>query len=357
MGIKLKKLIEEEKPSIRAFQGKIVAIDAPNIIFHLFNFSYRQNGSGQKVMTDRTQRTISHLYGLLYRVQYLYQKKIFPLFCFDGVESELKRRYAVSRERFLSLKAQYRRSLEKENLQKAKQIALGREFFWKNTVEESKQLLKAMGVPVIISPSSAEAQCAELVKKGVAHYSNSFDYDSLLYGCPRMVKNLNKSRRKKLPEKKVYITTPLKVIDLEKNLTKLRLDRFQLVDMAILIGTDFFEGVPGIGAKTAYNLIKRYKNLVGVVSHTNDKYVYRLNREKIQRLRNLFLFPSVILPNKLQWTPPNERRIYDLLLDNHTLSPKRVENAVEKLYNRFHTCIRFFRRQKTMPSLVQTTLF
>lgn len=359
MGIKIKQLIEETKRSIREFEGKIVALDGPNIVFRLFSFTYTRANRWETILTDRTQRAISHLYGLLYRVKYLYQKKILPIVCFDGLESELKGRYRVSYERFCREKEAYHDALEAGKLTKAKQIALGSSFFWKNTLEESKQLLRAMGVPVVISPSSAEAQCAELVKKGVADYSNSHDYDSLLYGCPRIVKNLHKSRKKKVPGQNRYYSTPIKVIALEHNLRKLRIDRFQLIDLALLIGVDYFDGVQGIGAKSAYNLIKKYKNLECVILHEQDNYAFHLNRERIQTLRELFLFPEVICPGKLAWNPPNEAKIYELLLENHTLSPKRVTTNSQKLYREFEACQAHFKKtqKKKISKTVQTSLF
>ncbi|MHA2123076.1 MAG: flap endonuclease-1, partial [Promethearchaeota archaeon] len=92
MGVKLQGIIARKKIDYQELASKIIVIDAPNIIMSLFNFSLKNDdGSNQGLILDRTQRPISHLYGLLYRINFYYSKKIFPLFCFDGKPSELKR--------------------------------------------------------------------------------------------------------------------------------------------------------------------------------------------------------------------------------------------------------------------------
>ena len=94
MGVKLNELVEKHKTDFGSLTGKIIAIDAPNIIMGLLNFVLKeQYNSNDSLILDRTQRPISHLYGLLYRVNFLYSKHIFPLFCFDGKDSELKKKY------------------------------------------------------------------------------------------------------------------------------------------------------------------------------------------------------------------------------------------------------------------------
>jgi len=92
MGVKLQDLVRREPINISKLQGKIITVDAPNIIFSLLNFSYKNKQFDlSNLMTDRTQRAILHLYGLLFRINFYYSKQMFPLFCFDGRDSELKR--------------------------------------------------------------------------------------------------------------------------------------------------------------------------------------------------------------------------------------------------------------------------
>ena len=98
MGIKLKDLVHSEPINASELAGAVIAIDAPNIITSLFSFSHKQMDHS-KFFFDSTQRPISHLYGLLYRVKFYYSKKILPIFCFDGIDSELKRLHTTDRLR------------------------------------------------------------------------------------------------------------------------------------------------------------------------------------------------------------------------------------------------------------------
>ena len=160
MGVKFRDLVTTSAIDFTKLAGKIIAVDAPNIIMSLFNFA-RKNPDGSKagLILDRTQRPISHLYGLLYRTSFFYSKKIFPIYCFDGLDSDLKKLKTKDRlNDFLFTEKLFRSLLPSGNKQNARQIAMSKEYMWPNIVKESKQLLGALGVPCIISPASAESQ-------------------------------------------------------------------------------------------------------------------------------------------------------------------------------------------------------
>lgn len=92
MGVKLQEIIVKKQIAFQDLTGKIIAVDAPNIIMGLFNFARKNpDGTYAGLILDPTQRPISHLYGLLYRINFFYSKNIFPIFCFDGRDSELKK--------------------------------------------------------------------------------------------------------------------------------------------------------------------------------------------------------------------------------------------------------------------------
>ncbi|MFX1268408.1 MAG: flap structure-specific endonuclease, partial [Promethearchaeota archaeon] len=267
MGVKLHNLIIRKKLDFSDLAGTIIAIDAPNIIMSLFNFVRKNSdGSPAGLILDRTQRPISHLYGLLYRINFYYSKKIFPLFCFDGKVSELKK--LITKDQlndYLFTQKWYQSALRSGNNELARKIALSKEYLWQNIIQESKQLLNNLGVPYFDSPASAESQCAQLVRDKIAHYSNSQDFDSLVFGCPHLVQNISKSLRRKVHGKWTYQKIIPYKINLKENLHSLGIDQFQLVDMVILMGCDYFPGVRGIGPKKALNLIKKFHSLEKVI--------------------------------------------------------------------------------------------
>ena len=360
MGVKLQDLIQRKPIHVSVLQGKIVAVDAPNIIFSLLKFSYKNKQySLSNLMTDRTQRAISHLYGLLFRLNFFYAKRIFPIFCFDGRDSELKR--VITKDQladFRVINRWYQEAIDSNNPELARKIALGNEFLWPNIITESKHLLNALGVPYIDSPASAESQCAYLVKAGIAHYAISQDFDTLLFGCPALIQNLSKSLRRKIKGKWIYNKVSTFQIDLESNLKQLRLDRFQLVDLAMLLGTDYNPGVKQIGPKTALELIKTYHDLEGIIASQKNKYNFaQLTSEKIQAIRKIFLIPDVleILP-ELYWDSPNNAKILKLMCKDHTLNPERVQNNIQKLKKNYISCKDYFHKLTFGPKIIQKTL-
>jgi len=360
MGVKLQQLIVRKKIEFSQLSGKIIAVDGPNIIFGLFHFSYKDKiNSYSNLMIDRTQRPISHLYGILYRTNFYYSKNIFPIFCFDGKDSELKR--IITKDQlsdFLFTKKRYQKAMQSGNRDLARNISLGKEFLWPNIISESKQLLGALGVPYIESPASAESQCAQLVKDRVVNYSNSQDYDSLLFGCPKVLQNLSKSLKRKVQGKWTYKKIEPIVINLTDNLKRLQINQFQLVDLAILIGTDYFSGIRNIGPKTAFELMKKHQSLEIVLQKEKGKYDFTwLTPKIIKKVRKIFLIPEVNNSSgNIYWNSPNKTQIINLLCKDHHLNIERVKNNVDKLIKNYDKCRNFFKNNINRTDLIQTTL-
>jgi flap endonuclease-1 len=356
MGVKLQDIITRVSIDYHKLLGTVIAIDAPNIIMGLFNFALKNH---EGLILDRTQRPISHLYGLLYRVNFLYSKKIIPLFCFDGKPSVLKRLITKDQLKdFLFTQKWYTQAMCQGRKEDARVIALSKEYMWQNIIKESKQLLGALGVPYIESPASAESQCAYLVKKGIVTYSNSQDFDSLLFGAPRVVQNVSKSLRRKVQGRWQYTKITPSSINLIKDLQRLEINQFQLVDLALMIRTDYFPGIKGIGPKTALHLIKKYSTIEKVKIHECEKYDFSsLTHPVIQSVRKLFLFPEIIQKfEDFYWNTPDRERIHYLLCEEHFLNEERVMNNLKKLQENFKRCRTFFTSQKTRHKGIQTTL-
>jgi len=358
MGIKLRDLVRNIPIDASELAGSVIAIDAPNIISSLFSFSHK-NSAETQFFLDGTQRPISHLYGLLYRVNFYYSKKILPIFCFDGIDSELKKIRTKDRLKdFLFTERWFKQVLKDGDKNRARGIAMSSEYLWPNIIKESKALLGALGVPYIESPASAESQCAQLVKDGIARYSNSQDYDSLLFGCPRVVRDLSKSLRRKEHGRWTYTKIQPQLIELEPSLKTLNISQFQLVDMGLLIGTDYFPGIKEIGPKNALRLIKLNGTIEKVTAVEKEKYDFsKLSTRIIKEVRKIFLFPEVLheYPS-FQWNLPHEESILSILCKDHRLNEERVNNNVEKTINNYYKTIKYSSSYLNEPRKIQKKL-
>jgi flap endonuclease-1 len=195
--------------------------------------------------------------------------------------------------------------------------------------EDSKRLLDLLGIPWLQAPSEGEAQAAHLAKKGAADYCASQDYDSLLFGAPRFVRNITISGRRKLPSKNVYIEVVPEVVDLEAVLKQCGITYEQLIDVGILIGTDFNpDGIKGLGPKTALKLIREYGTLENAVPHIKNVEF----PVEPQRIREIFLHPEVTDNYLIKWKDPDVEAVVDFICRERDFSEDRVRKALGKMH-------------------------
>jgi flap endonuclease-1 len=161
-------------------------------------------------------------------------------------------------------------------------------------------------------------------RAGQAHAAASQDYDSLLFGSPRLVKNLAISGRRKLPRKDVYVDVQPEEISLDATLSSLGITREQLVDMGLLIGTDFNEGVKGIGPKKALTLIKKHGSLGPALAELG------VDIESKDEVRAIFLKPNVLADVVIAFRDPDADGVRRMLVDEHDFSRDRIDVALEK---------------------------
>ena len=195
-------------------------------------------------------------------------------------------------------------------------------------IEQSMTLLTALGIPHLQAPSEGEAQASYMVKKGDAYAVGSQDFDCLLFGSSLLVRNLTSSGRRKLPNKKAYVKIHPETIQLKPNLKKLGIKQKQLVDIAILVGTDFNDGIRGIGPKKGLNLIKKAGNVENAVATMGDAQAPTF--AEINEIRNLFLKPQVTDEYSLHWSVPDTEAVFKILCDEHHFSQERIEPVLKK---------------------------
>lgn len=322
----MRELVPKVVVKLEDLAGKSIAIDAYNALYQFLSIIRQPDGTPLK---DSAGKVTSHLSGLFYRTCNLMELGIKPIYVFDGVppvlkEVEIKRRMKVKEEAL----AKYEEALLQGRIEEARMYAQATSHLKDYMNEDSKRLLELMGVPFIQAPSEGEAQAAYLTKREHADYCGSQDYDSLLFGATKLIRNVTISGRRKLPGKNVYIDVVPEVVELRRVLEEHGITREQLIDVAILIGTDYNpEGVRGLGPKTALKLIKQYGSLEKALPHIEDAE-FSVDPEKI---REVFLHPQVTDEYVVDWKQPDVEGVIGFLCREKDFSEERVRKALERM--------------------------
>ena len=330
MGVQLGDLVEPKKVSIEDLSGRTIAFDGHNV---LYQFLAIIRGQGGEPLRDSQGRVTSHLSGLIYRNSNLMEAGIRVVYVFDGEPHRFKRRVLEARyEVRVEARAKYEKAVEEGDREAARRWGQQSVVASTNIVQDAKRLLTLMGAPWVQAPGEGEAQSAYMAAKGVVWASASQDFDSLLFGAPRLVRNLSISGRRKLPRKNVYIKVEPEMYELQRMLDELKLTREQLIDVGILVGTDYNpDGVKGIGPKTAIKLVREHGSVEGALPHLkNAEFPH-----PIEEIRALFLEPRTTDDYRLEWRKPDTEGIVSFLCGEHGFSRDRILNAVEKMQKGF----------------------
>ena len=324
MGVKLKDLINGEKLRFEDLSGKKIAIDAFNALYQFL--AIIRVGPGVP-LKDSYGRITSHLNGLLYRTIRLLEYGIYPIYVFDGKPPVLKAETLEKRhERKVIAMKEFEEALKKGDYEKAWSKAVQTSRLSDSMANDAKELLDLMGVPWVQAPSEGEAQAAYMTVKGDVWAAASQDYDSLLFGAKRLVRNLTITGRRFYRKKKIAVKLEPELVELDTMLEKLKLTRGKLVDLAILVGTDYNEGIRGIGPKKAYKLILKYGSLDEIINNN----VVQLNFDYNQ-VRRIFLKPEVTDSYDISWGKVDKEGLIQFLVDERSFSEKRVLKAIERL--------------------------
>jgi len=330
LGVNLRDLVPESVirvvQDLRELKDKVIAIDAYNALYQFLAAIRQPDGTP---LMDSKGRITSHLSGLFYRTINLLEAGLKPVYVFDGKPPELKSREIAERAQVREeARRRYEEALSYGDLEAARRYAQISSTLTSDMVSAAKHLLTAMGVPWVQAPSEGEAQAAYMAASGDAWAAASQDYDSLLFGSPRLIRNLAISGRRKLPKKEVYVEIKPEVIELEHLLKALGLTREQLIDVAILIGTDYNpDGVKGVGPKTALQLIKTYGSLEKALRAIPGA-TFPVPPGEIKRV---FMNPPVTRDYKLEWREVDVGKVKRILVDEYEFSEERVSSALERL--------------------------
>lgn len=331
MGVALRDILTDFKRPAQPDELKgVAAVDAFNALYQFLSIIRQPDGTP---LMDDAGRVTSHLSGIFFRTANFLQQGIRPVFVFDGAAPEMK-----------SGTIQERRNTREESKEKwdiakregdltgAFRYAMSSSVVDEQIINSARTLLGLMGIPVVNAPSEGEAQAAYMATKGDVDYVVSQDYDTLLFGTPVLVRNLTISGKRRMHGRQVTIQ-PERVI-LSDVLSTLAITRDQLIDIAILTGTDFNPGIKGIGAKTGLKKVKALE-FDGIIQE-------KLPDFDPEPVRNFFKYPPVTDSYSLQSNSPDREGIITFLCDEYGFSPDRVKPVLDKITKK--------EKQKTLES-------
>jgi len=325
MGVDLGDAIPREKIELQDIGGWTLAVDAYNT---LYQFLAIIRGPSGEHLKDSRGRVTSHISGLFYRNINLMELGIKLVYVFDGKPPELKaeeieRRTAQRRE----AKDQYLKALQAGEMAQARKYAEASTVLRRDMVADAKLLLDAMGIPYVDAPSEGEAQASVMAAEGTVNAVASQDHDSIIFGAPILVRNVTISGKRRLPSKGIVINVQPERITLKSVISATGLTREQLVDFAILLGTDFNpDGFEGVGPVRALKYLKRYGSLEKVTELKEE-----ISKVNYTAIRDLYLHPPATPGVRPEWKQPDPQALLKYLVDEHSFSPDRVKAALGRV--------------------------
>ncbi len=341
MGLQIRDIVPKKEIELSDLKGKTLAVDAFNTIYQFLSTIRQPDGTP---LMDSKKRITSHLSGLFYRNLALILEGIKLIYVFDGKAPELK--YGTQEKRLEAkdeAREKYKKAAEEEDIESMGKYAKQLTHLTKEMIEESKELLEAMGIAVVQAPSEGEAQASFICKQGDAYAVASQDYDCLMFDSPKLIQNLTLARKRKTASGWVEVK-PL-LIETKEVLKELGINNEQLICIGILSGSDYNPGgVKGIGPKKALKLVLEHKKAEKIFSAVSGfekegKYVLDFDwREVFELIKN----PSVDKKYKIEFPKLDFARIKKILRE-HDFSDERIESQFEKLRELSET-----KKQKTL---------
>lgn len=330
MGLSIKDIIPKQEIELSDLKGKLISVDGFNTLYQFLSTIRQVDGTP---LMDEKGRITSHLSGIFYRNIALLSEGIKLIYVFDGKPPKLKGKTHEERKELRDIaKEKYEEAKEKEDLYAMKKYSSQLVRLTDEMIKESKELLEAMGIQVVQAPGEGEAESSFLCRiKEEIYSSASQDYDSLLFGTPRLIQNLTLSRRRKTATG--YIEIKPVLIELEKVLNLLEISLDQLICLGILVGTDYNpKGIPGIGQKKALQIVQKYKQPVLIFQSVEEQMMSLKEEDRFdwQEIFQLFKKPDVI-DSEIIFPKIDEEKIKKILVEEHNFSDERIEKQLERL--------------------------
>jgi flap endonuclease-1 len=307
----LRDLAVIEEVSFDDIGDSVIAVDAHNWLYRYLTTTVKWTSDGKYTTSDGTE--VANLVGAVQGLPKFFEHDLTPVFVFDGAVTDLKEDEVQQRR---EQREQYEEALE-EAREEGDQVAVARlesrtQRLTDTIIETTRELLSLLDVPVVDALAEGEAQCAHMARRGTVDYAGTEDYDALLFGAPYTLRQLTSSGDPEL-------------MDFDATLEKHDLTWEQLVDVAILCGTDFNPGISGIGPKTAVSLVTEHGDLYGALEARGEHI------DNADRLRNLFLAPAVEDVEIETAMDPDVAAAREFVTETWEVDEEEVERGFERI--------------------------
>ena len=319
MGLPLKDIVTAQELPWETLAGRTLAVDGYNAAYQFLATIRQRDG---QLFCDPEGHVTSHLMGVFYRTTSLLKEGVLPVWVFDGKPPE--RKAGTIRQRILTkekAESEYQAALAAGDLETARRKAAQTSRLTRPMVAELVELLGALGVPALEAPSEGEAQAAFMAAHGTVWAAASEDYDSLLFGAPRLIRGLAaRGSGGRSPG--------AQLIDREEMLSALGIDAEELIVLGLLIGTDFNDGARGYGPKKALKLVREHRGFEATIRAAG------LELEEAREVAEIFRHPNAAETPTPSFGPVDEAAVHRLLVEQHGFSEERVRAAVARARQR-----------------------
>ena len=308
-----------------SMRGKVVGIDSFLLAFQFLTTIRDRSPTGDGgPLRANNGKVVAHLMGFLSRATLMLSKGIKPVFIFDGKHPDLKKdEMDARREKRELAEIEWKAALEAGDYTKAQKMAQRCVRYSPEMVEESIELLGLLGIPAFRAKAEGEAQAAVMAANGQLDAVATQDWDALLYGAPIVIRNFTTDGSKRMGR-----VVRAQKINLQQILDDNQLTRDQLIDLGIMIGTDFHPGIKGIGPKTGLKLIKQYHTIEAICAEKGKELP-----EHLDEIREIFRNHPVneIPQEELVQGSVDVEGLKKFLIEDRQFSQNRFDNAMKLL--------------------------
>jgi flap endonuclease-1 len=325
VGVLLAPIAAPQPIALHDLRGKTVAIDGQGDLYQFLALIRLRDGSP---LADAKGRVTSHLAGLFFRTTRLIAEHgLRNVFVFDGAPPPAK---AAELERRRATKARFEQerqeAVARGDFEQAYAKATMTSRLTREMVAEARELLRLLGLPTIQAPSEGEAQAARMASTGRVWAAASKDYDTLLFGANRLLRFLTIGGKEFLPSQGTFRPLIPEILELEAQLARWEITREGLIDLSLLVGTDFNDGVRGIGPKKALKLVQQYGRIEAMPAEIRDAV------GDVAPLREIYLHPRVTDDYEIEFSEPDVDGIVRFLCDERQFSRDRVTSALTRAF-------------------------